>query len=148
MIKIVENEVKKYLVTCEIIIKYYLNQIGYLPELIYNRKNKSSNDNSDDFLFKIDYLKYLFQGINNSEIFNNINVFEEERKEEEIILNTPSKEEEEQLKNQEESNKKEISILKQENMKSSLDENNKLNETKSNLNKTNNISHSGKSKSH
>ena len=55
-LKIFENEVKKYLITCEIIIKYYLNLIGYLPEIISNMKNNSETEKPEDVLFKVDYL--------------------------------------------------------------------------------------------
>ena len=133
-LKIVENEVKKYLVTCEIIIKYYLNQTGYLSELLENNKNKS-----DNFLFKIDYLKYLFQGFNKSDIFNNMNLYEEEIKEEIKEENLNIQKEENQTKNQ-----KDISIEdnnKSEDNKSLIEEKDKHNETKSNLNETNKISH-------
>ena len=132
VMKIVENEVKKYLITCEIIIKYYLNEIGYLPEIIKNIKNNSSKPIPDEFLFKIDYSKYLFQGVDKSEIFNNLNFYEEEK--EEIEVNIKEKENveiKEENKNQE--NKEKIN---------SIIENNKHEheETKSNLNETNKIS--------
>ena len=139
-LKIIENEVKKYLVTCEIIIKYYLNQIGYLPEILENNKNNPDINKSDNFLFKIDYLKYLFKGINNSDIFNNINFLEEETKEENIKLTN----EEDQIKNKKENPNKENS--KKENIKQLSEENDKQNETKSNLNETNKLSHTSKSK--
>ena len=138
-LKIVENEVKKYLVTCEIIIKYYLNQTGYLSELLENNKNKS-----DNFLFKIDYLKYLFQGFNKSDIFNNMNLYEEENKEEIKEENLNIQKEENQTKNQKDASNEDNN--KSEDNKSLIEEKDKHNETKSNLNETNKISHSSKQK--
>ena len=116
-LKIFEGEVKKYLITCEIIIKYYLNQIGFLPEIIENIKNKSEEKKSDEFLFKV----------------NNINFYEEEEKKEEEIK---EKKEEEKIKEKDD---------KKEKIKN-LEENDIQNETKSNLNETNKISNSSKSK--
>ena len=62
------------------IIKYYFNLIGYLPEIISNMKNNSETDKPEDVLFKVDYSKYLFQGIDNADIINNFNFLEEEKK--------------------------------------------------------------------
>ena len=106
--------------------------VGYLPEIIKNIKNNSSKPIPDEFLFKIDYSKYLFQGVDKSEIFNNLNFYEEEK--EEIEVNIKEKENvetKEENKNQE--NKEKIN---------SIIENNKHEheETKSNLNETNKIS--------
>jgi len=135
-LKIFENEVKKYLITCEIIIKYYLNLIGYLPEIISNVKNNSETDKPDDVLFKVDYLKYLFQGIDNSDIINNSNFLEEEKKEEEIKDDKEEKEEKMKKKGSKKDAKKdELKIL---------EEKENHDETKSNLTQTNKISNSSK----
>ena len=61
-ILIFESEVKKYLLRCEIIIKYYLSKYGFLNNINIiddNHLNKNSNDD----LFKIDYKKYLFENL-------------------------------------------------------------------------------------
>ena len=129
-LKIIENEVKKYLTTCEITIKYYLNLVGFLPEIIANIKNNSKVNESDDFLFKIDYSKYLFEGIENSDIFNNNNFLKEEIKEEEAETN--------EIKD----NKKEENINKKESKK--LKEKELLDETKSNLTEASKISKKSK----
>ena len=138
-LKIFENEVKKYLITCEIIIKYYLNLIGYLPEIISNVKNNSETDKPDDVLFKVDYLKYLFQGIDNSDIINNSNFLEEEKKEEEIKEIKDDKEEKEE-KMKKKGSKKDA---KKDKLKI-LEEKENHDETKSNLTQTNKISNSSK----
>ena len=128
-LKIIENEVKKYLITCEITIKHYLNLIGFLPEIIENIKNNSEMNQPDDFLFKIDYSKYLFQGVENSDIFNTNNFLNEEiNKEEEV-------KEIKENKKDEKSNKKASKKQK---------EKEKLDETKSNLTQTSKISNKSK----
>ena len=135
-LKIFENEVKKYLITCEIIIKYYLNLIGYLPEIISNVKNNSETDKPDDVLFKVDYLKYLFQGIDKSDIINNSNFLEEEKKEEEIKEIKEEKEEKMKKKGSKKDAKKDKLKI--------LEEKENHDETKSNLTQTNKISNSSK----
>ena len=62
---IIEAEVKKYLITCEIIIKYYLNQTGLLINILGIFENNSKINESNEYLFKINHLKYLFKGIDN-----------------------------------------------------------------------------------
>ena len=136
-LKIIENEVKKYLITCEIIIKHYLNLIGYLPEIIQSIKNNSETDKSDDFLFKVDYLKYLFQGIDNSEIINNIDFLEEEE-----IKDIKQNKEEEFEKN----NKKESKKDNKKDKLKILEEKERQDETKSNLTQTNKLSTFSKAK--
>ena len=140
-LKIFEIEVKKYLITCEIIIKYYLNQIGYLPEILDNMKNNNSDkEKSDDFIFKVDYLKYFFQGIDNSKIINKINFLEEEEEKKETIIKEKKDDEENDNKKDKTKEDKKIEKMK------SIEENNEQNKTKSNLNQTNKFSHSTKSK--
>ena len=75
IILVFESEVKKYLITCEIIIKYYLNKIGLLGNILGIFESNSK----DEYLFKIDHLKYLFNGIDVPEYLFNININEKEK---------------------------------------------------------------------
>ena len=63
VIYIFEKEVQKYLVTCEIIIKYYLNQTGILPSILGVSDSISKNNNQNKYLLKINHLKFLFKGL-------------------------------------------------------------------------------------
>ena len=58
--KIYQIELEKYLIKCETFVKYFLNKVGLLSNIlgIFQKTN-------DEFLFKIDYKKYLFN-INNT----------------------------------------------------------------------------------
>ena len=71
VLTVIEAEVKKYLITCEIIIKYYLNQTGLLSNIFGIFENNVKVNKLNEFLFKINHLKYLFNGI---EIPENINL--------------------------------------------------------------------------
>ena len=72
IILIFESEVKKYLIICEIIIKYYLSKIGLLNNIFTIPDNINSKiNNANDCLFKIDYKKYLFEEIDIPNNFNN-----------------------------------------------------------------------------
>ena len=113
-----------------------MNLIGYLPEIISNVKNNSETDKPDDVLFKVDYLKYLFQGIDNSDIINNSNFLEEEKKEEEIKEIKEEKEEKMKKKGSKKDAKKDKLKI--------LEEKENHDETKSNLTQTNKISNSSK----
>ena len=57
ILTVIEAEVKKYLVTCEIIIKYYLNQTGLLSNILGIFENDVKVNKLNEFLFKIDHLK-------------------------------------------------------------------------------------------
>ena len=63
IIILIEAEVKKYLTTCEIIIKYYLNKTGLLGNILGIFENNLKINKSDEYLFKINHLKYLFNEI-------------------------------------------------------------------------------------
>ena len=78
VIIVFESEVKKYLITCEIIIKYYLHKIGLLGNILGIFENSSKANQLNEYLFKINHLKYLFNGINIPEYLFNININEEE----------------------------------------------------------------------
>jgi hypothetical protein len=78
IIIVFESEVKKYLITCEIIIKYYLNKIGLLGNILGIFESNSKVNQLNEYLFKINHLKYLFNGINIPEYLFNININEEE----------------------------------------------------------------------
>ena len=78
IIIVFESEVKKYLITCEIIIKYYLNKIGLLGNILGIFESSSKVNQLNEYLFKINHLKYLFNGINIPEYLFNININEEE----------------------------------------------------------------------
>ena len=56
VLKIYQIEIEKYLIKCETVIKYFLNKVGLLSNIlgIFQKTN-------DEFLFKIDYKKFLFQ---------------------------------------------------------------------------------------
>ena len=56
VMKIYEIELEKYLLKNEIIIKYFLNKVGLLSNIlgIFQQSN-------DEFLFKIDYKKFLYK---------------------------------------------------------------------------------------
>ena len=127
---VIEAEVKKYLITCEIIIKYYLNQTGLLGNILGIFENNLKINQLNEFLFKINHLKYLFNGIDipenlnintniNDEINNNIkgvgegyNEINIEKKENKVIV------EEENEDNNEKADKAELT-------KSKLSEKNK-----------------------
>ena len=123
---IIEAEAKKYLVTCEIIIKYYLNQTGLLGNLLGIFENNLKINQSNEYLFKINHLKYIFKGIDVPENLFEINnsndpeeekiEINEEKKENEIILedeneienNEKTKIKKNEEENQNEENKKDI----------------------------------------
>ena len=70
-IKIFEVEIERYLIKCEIILKYYLNKVGLLSDImgIFQHSN-------DEYMFKIDYKQYLYNNFTNNfnnNINNNIN---------------------------------------------------------------------------
>ena len=69
VIKIYQIEIEKYLNKVEIILKYYLNKVGLLSNIlgIFQQSN-------DEFLFKVDYKKYLFRNDNKSNIESNRNM--------------------------------------------------------------------------
>ena len=74
-IKIFEVEIERYLIKCEIILKYYLNKVGLLSDImgIFQHSN-------DEYMFKIDYKQYLYNNFTNnfnSNINNNINSINE-----------------------------------------------------------------------
>ena len=79
IIIVFESEVKKYLVTCEIIIKYYLNKIGLLGNILGIFESSSKANQLNEYLFKINHFKYLFKGIDIPEYLFNININEEEK---------------------------------------------------------------------
>ena len=58
-LKIIEIEIEKYLIKCEIILKYYLNRVGLLSDImgIFQHSN-------DQYMFKIEYQKYLYNNFN------------------------------------------------------------------------------------
>ena len=58
-LKILEIEIEKYLIKCEIIIKYYLNKVGLLSDIMGIFQNSN-----DDYMFKIEYKKYLNTNFN------------------------------------------------------------------------------------
>ena len=60
VLKIYQIEIEKYLIKCETVIKYALNKVGLLSNIlgIFQQSN-------DEFLFKIDYKKYLFRNESN-----------------------------------------------------------------------------------
>ena len=71
IIYIFEKEVQRYLVTCEIIIKYYLNQTGILPSIIGFSNNNEKMNNQNRYLLKINHLKFLFKGIDIPDYYKN-----------------------------------------------------------------------------
>ena len=127
ILTVIEAEVKKYLVTCEIIIKYYLNQTGLLSNILGIFENDVKVNKLNEFLFKIDHLKYLFNGIEIPENINlNINNLNNEYKNN-IIQN--------ENENEHNIEKKESEVIieeeKQENNKTGLSlSKSKLNEKK------------------
>ena len=133
VLKVIENEVNKYLITCEIIIKYYLNLSGYLSDILENSKINLKSDKPDEYLFKINYSDFLYIGTQNSDMFNNINFFEED--DEKTNNENPEKEEEKK----EENEVKEHKGKEQEKEKSMEEENieNKSNIDEEEINKTN-----------
>ena len=66
IIKIYQIELEKYLIKCETVIKYSLNKVGLLSNIlgIFQKSN-------DEFLFKIDYKKYLNKSNANTELNHN-----------------------------------------------------------------------------
>ena len=64
-LKIFEIELEKYLLKCEISIKYYLNKVGLLSNIM-----GIFHQNQDEFLFKIDYKKYLYYELVNNDDIN------------------------------------------------------------------------------
>ena len=58
-LKIIEIEIEKYLIKCEIILKYYLNKVGLLSDImgIFQHSN-------DKYMFKVEYQKYLYKNFN------------------------------------------------------------------------------------
>ena len=61
-LKIYQIEIEKYLINCETVVKYFLNKVGLLSNIlgIFQKTN-------DEFLFKINYKKFLFQNNEKSE---------------------------------------------------------------------------------
>ena len=145
---IIEAEVKKYLINCEIIIKYYLNQTGLLGNIFGIFENNRKINKLDEFLFKIDHSKYLFKGIDIPENLNilikkNIDTIDTNKTNEEKINennnNKKIKENETIMEDENEgenNDKNELSIQNEKNK----------NETKSNLNKTQKSSNTKKEK--
>ena len=69
ILNVFEIEIEKYLVFCDSIIKYYLSKVNILSE-IYSMYEKETYE----FLFKVDFQKYLYKNINLN--FNNTdNIF-------------------------------------------------------------------------
>ena len=130
---IIEAEVKKYLVTCEIIIKYYLNQTGLLSNIIGIFENNVKINKLNEYLFKINHLNYLFNGIDIPENLFNININDDKSKindidkkpENEIIL-----EDENEGENLDNNNNK--SQIEKEKEKEKNVTKSELNETKKN----------------
>ena len=131
---VIEAEVKKYLVTCEIIIKYYLNQTGLLINIFGIFENNSKINESNEYLFKINHLKYLFKGIDN--IPEQLNIFNQNNnicnEEEDINIENNKKEKEKENEVIME-NENEIEI--EDNNKNKMD--NEEEKKKDELNKTN-----------
>ena len=77
IILLFESEVQKYLKISEVIIKYYLSLTGLLNNIYGIFENNYKINKTNDYLFKIDYKKYLFEEIDLPPYFiaknNNIN---------------------------------------------------------------------------
>ena len=70
ILKIYEVEIEKYLLKNEIIIKYYLDKVGLLANIL-----GIFEQSKDEFLFKIDYKKYLYKNdTTNDHNSNNNNI--------------------------------------------------------------------------
>ena len=67
-LKIIEIEIEKYLIKCEIILKYYLNKVGLLSDImgIFQHSN-------DKYMFKIEFKKYLYTNFNFTDFNNTTN---------------------------------------------------------------------------
>ena len=133
---VIEAEAKKYLFTCEIIIKYYLNQTGLLGNILGIFENNLKVNQLNEFLFKINHLKYIFKGIDVPENLFGINK-SDEPEEERIEINNDNKkeneiilEDENEIENNDKNNKNEKNEEEKQN------EENKKNITKTELNET------------
>ena len=73
IILLFESEVQKYLKISEVIIKYYLSLTGLLNNIYGIFENNYKINKTNDYLFKIDYKKYLFQEIDLPPYFINTN---------------------------------------------------------------------------
>ena len=140
VIIIIEAEVKKYLVTCEIIIKYYLNQTGLLGNILGIFENNLKINKLNEFMFKINHLKYLFKGIDIPEnIIHLKNKSNEELNKQNEIINNDNKNKEngviiEDENEGGENNDKNENCLNKKNEEEKTDINIKLNKTqKSNI---------------
>ena len=67
-LKIIEIEIEKYLIKCQILLKYYLNKVGLLSDImgIFQHSN-------DEYMFKVEYKKYLYINFNINNLTNNTN---------------------------------------------------------------------------
>ena len=65
ILKLFEQEISIYLIKCEIILKYHLNKLGLLNDImgIFQHSN-------DEFMFKIEYKKYLYHNFNIESLAN------------------------------------------------------------------------------
>ena len=84
IVLVFESEVQKYLIICETIIKYYLSLTGLLNNIYGIFENNYKINKANNYLFKIDYKKFLFEDIDippnffikadkNEKVNNNIN---------------------------------------------------------------------------
>ena len=58
-----ELEVEKYLISMEITIKYYLSKFGLLNNIYGIFDNTHKMNKSNKYLFKVNHMNYIFQGI-------------------------------------------------------------------------------------
>ena len=61
ILKIYQIEIEKYLIKCETVIKYALNKVGLLSNIL-----GIFQQSHDEFLFKVDYKKYLYENNTNN----------------------------------------------------------------------------------
>ena len=64
-LRIIEIEIENYLIKCEIILKYYLNKVGLLSDIMGIFQNSK-----DEYMFKIEFKKYLYNNFNLNNSFN------------------------------------------------------------------------------
>ena len=77
-----ELEIEKYLISIEIIIKYYLSKFGLLSDIYGIFDNTQKMNKNNKYLFKVNHKEYLFKDI---EINNTNNNDENEGKNDEML---------------------------------------------------------------
>ena len=113
-LKIFEVEIERYLIKCEMILKYYLNKVGLLSDIMGIFQHSH-----DEYMFKIEYKKYLYNNFNNINSTNiNTNTNYSTKPE---LLNTCSTNETQFLFNKTNNNNNNSKSIFEKNIQNNLD---------------------------